>query len=189
MFSLKKKYFFIIKSIKDINLKIIKKHNKFIIIYRYEKKPENIEDLLRFRKNCKLKTIKFYVANDLNLATFLKSDGIYLSSYNKSFKFLSSKRNNFKIIGSAHNLNEISIKKKQGCNIIIFSKLFLVDYDKKAKFIGILKFNYLLKTFKYLVPLGGINSNNLNNLKNVNSLGFAMFSEIKKKPAIASRLF
>ena len=34
MFILKKKYFLIIESIKDINLKNIKKRNKFIIIYR-----------------------------------------------------------------------------------------------------------------------------------------------------------
>ena len=33
----------------------------------------------------------------------LNSDGIYLSSYNKSFKALSLKKSNFRIIGSAHN--------------------------------------------------------------------------------------
>ena len=37
MFILKKKYFLIIESIKDLDLKNIKKHNKFNIIYRNKK--------------------------------------------------------------------------------------------------------------------------------------------------------
>jgi len=52
------------------------------------------------------------------------------------------------------------------------------------------KFNNFLRFNKNLIPLGGINSKNLNNLKNVDSIGFALMSEIKKKPAkIISRLF
>ena len=38
---------------------------------------------------CKLKGIKFYIANNINLAIILNSDGIYLSSFNKRFKSLS----------------------------------------------------------------------------------------------------
>ena len=37
MFTLKKKYFLIIESIKDIELSNIKKLNKFVIIYRNTK--------------------------------------------------------------------------------------------------------------------------------------------------------
>ena len=40
MFAFKKKYFLIIENIKDIDLKNIKKRNKFIIIYRNNKKIE-----------------------------------------------------------------------------------------------------------------------------------------------------
>ena len=78
----------------------------------------------------------------------------------------------------------------QGCSSILFSKLFLVNYDKKSSFLGIVKFNNFLKIFQNLIPLGGINSKNLNNLRNVNCYGFALFSEVKKKPAkIINRLF
>ena len=190
MFSFKKRYYLIIKSIKDIDLKKIKKRQKFIIIYRNQGDAENKEDLLLFRKKCKIKSIEFYVANNLNLATNLNSDGVYLSSYNKSFRALSLKKLNFKIIGSAHSNKEIYMKIKQGCRIILFSKLFLVNYDKKSKFYGIVKFNNLLKNNENLIPLGGINQNNLNSLKTVNSKGFALMSEIKKKPAnIINRLF
>ena len=190
MFAFKKKYFFIIESIKDINLKNIKKHNKFHIIYRNNNKNENIRDLLTFRKNCKLKSIKFYVANNTRLSILLKADGIYLSAFNKSLNLLSLRKYNFEIIGSAHNLKEISIKIKQGCELILFSKLFMVNYDKNAPYLGIIKFNNLLKMNKNLIPLGGINRNNLNYLNIINCKGFALMSEIKKKPAkIFSRLF
>ena len=186
----KNKYFLIIESIKDIDLKNIKKRDKFSIIYRNKKKLENTTDLLNFRRFCKIKSIKFYVANNTNLAVLLNSDGLYISAYNKSFRSLLLKKQNFNIIGSAHNLKEISLKTKQGCNIILFSKLFLVSYNKKAKFLGAVKFNNYLKINKNLIPLGGISINNLNSLNNINCQGFAMLSEIKKKPAkIFSRLF
>ena len=60
MLSFKNKYFLIIESIKDINLKNIKKRNKFYIIYRKKNNTDNFADLLTFRKFCKLKAIKFY---------------------------------------------------------------------------------------------------------------------------------
>ena len=190
MFILKNKYFLIIESIKNFNLENIKIRNKFLIIYRCEKKIDNLDDLLRFRQKCQLKAIKFYVANNNKLAIKLKSDGIYLSSFNKNLKYLNYKKPNFNIIGSAHNFREITLKIKQGCNTILLSKLFLVDYNKKAPFYGIVKFNYFSQISKKLVPLGGIKEQNLNQLRNVFSIGFALLSEIKKKPAnIVNRLF
>jgi len=100
------------------------------------------------------------------------------------------KKKTFNIIGSAHNLSEIIQKNKQGCQIILLSKLFLVDYDRKSPFLGIVKFNNFINTFSNkLMPLGGIKINNLNSLKNIDCVGFAIMSEIKKKPAITNRLF
>ena len=190
MFINKNKYYLIIENIKDIELKNIKIRNKFSIIYRNNKKIDNMNDLALFRKNCKLKAIKFYVANNIKLAIKLKSDGIYLSSFNKELRFLNYKKPNFKIIGSAHNFKEISLKVKQGCSSILLSKLFLVDYDKKAPFYGVVKFNYFSNLTEKLIPLGGIKEQNLNQLRNVFGKGIALLSEIKKKPAnIINRLF
>ena len=190
MFILKNKYFLIIENIKDFDLENIKKRNKFFIIYRNNKNVDKLGDLLRFRQKCKLKAIKFYVANNIKLATMLKSDGVYLSSFNNKLNFLNYKRPNFKIIGSAHNFKEISNKIKQGCSSILLSKLFLVDYDKNAPFYGIVKFNYFSKISKKIIPLGGIKEQNLNQLRNVSGNGIALLSEIKKKPAnIINRLF
>ena len=190
MYIQKKKYYLIIESIKDINLNNIKKRNKFAVIYRNKKKLDKKEDLKKFRKGCKSKSIDFFIANNLKLATRLNSDGIYLSSHNKSFRPLSQKKAAFHIIGSAHSQKEIYMKSKQGCSVILFSKLFLVDYDKNAQFLGVTKFNNLLKINKNLIPLGGINLNNINKLYQIKCRGFALMSEIKKKPAkIFSRLF
>ena len=190
MFAFKKKYFLLIESIKDINLRNLKKYNKFLIIYRNAKNTENFNELLKFRKLCKLKLADFYVANDTKLAIALHADGIYLSSHNTTLKALRYKREKFNIIGSAHNSNQITHKIKQGCKMILFSKLFLVDYNKKSPFLGVVKFNQFINTIsKKLIPLGGIKMSNLNYLKIVNCEGFAIMSEIKKKPAITNRLF
>ena len=191
MFSFKKKYFLIIESIKDINLRNLKKCNKFLIIYRSKGQKENINDLLTFRKQCKLKLIDFYVANDRKLVVKLNSDGIYLSSFNKNLKKLNYNKSNFKTIGSAHNFKEISVKLKQGCSYILYSKLFMVDYDATSPYLGVIKFNKIINAFpKKIIPLGGIKISNLNYLKNINCEAFALLSEIKKKPTkIFSRLF
>ena len=191
MFILKKKYFLIIESIKDIELINIKKRNKFIIIYRNLGKQEDIAKLKSFRKKCKLKTVKFFVANNIELAVKLNSDGIYLSSKNYCYKPLNLKRLNYEIIGSAHNYLEIQTKRKQGCNIILFPRLFRVTYKPKMSFLGINKFNqFSLRSILALVPLGGINLSNINKLKIIKSEFLAVMSDIKKKPAnIINRLF
>ena len=120
-----------------------------------------------------------------------KSDGIYISASNKSFKSLHLNKYRYEIVGSAHNLREINMKIKQRCKVILFSKLFLVDYDKTSPYLGIIKFN---KIYNYisnkLVPLGGIKTSNLNSLNNLKCNSVAILSAIKKKPAnIINRLF
>ncbi len=190
MFTFKKKYFFIVESIKDINLRNIKKSNKFIIIYRNNGKIDNLDHLIKFRKTCKIKKIKFFVANNIQLGVNLKSDGLYISAHNRNFKSLHLKKFNFEIIGSAHNHKEIFMKKLQGCSYILLSKLFVVDYKKNDRYLGVIKFNrYIFTYLNKIIPLGGIKISNLNKLKNVKSDGFAILSEVKKKPAIFDRLF
>ena len=62
MFVLKSKYFLIIERIKDINLSNIKKINKFVIIYRSNKIKDDLAELIKFRRECFRKKIKFYIA-------------------------------------------------------------------------------------------------------------------------------
>ena len=191
MVILKNKYFLIIENIKDISLENIKKRFKFNIIYRNNKKLEDLHRLRIFRKECKSKDIKFFVANDYNLSSKLKADGIYLSAFNKDLKYLNYMKSNFIIIGAAHNIKEINLKIKQGCKYILLSRLFQVSYKPEMNYLGINKFNfYTSNIFKNTVALGGINTSNINKIKIVNCDSFALMTEIKKKPAkIFSRLF
>ena len=188
MLVLKNKYFFIIESIRDIDLKNIKNSNKFSIIYRSKNIAENIEKLMQFRKICKTRNIDFYVSNNLKLTKTLKADGIYISAYNKNLKITHLRNLNFRIIGSAHNIKELNIKKLQGCSSIFFSRLFETTYKYKKGFLGVVKFNLLrLSRKENLVPLGGIRLSNLNKLNTVKCDSIALSSEIIKKPIVFSR--
>tara|TARA_B100001093_G_scaffold506606_2_gene565814 strand:- start:493 stop:1062 length:570 start_codon:yes stop_codon:yes gene_type:complete len=189
MFTLKNKYFLIIENTKDIDLSNIKISNKFIIIYRNQKEIKNTDKLMQFRRICKCKKIDFYVANNVKLAKILKSDGLYISAYNKKLNLNNLKNYNFKIIGSAHNTKELNIKHLQGCSSIIFSRLFKTSYKFKTSFLGIIRFNlFKLSRKECLIPLGGINLSNLNKLKLVKSNGFAFMSAIKRERML-NRLF
>mgnify|MGYP001261064921 FL=1 len=190
MFVFKKKYFLIIESIKDIDLRNIKKRDKIIIIYRNNKAHDTFSKLHNFRSTCKIKKIKLFIANDMSLCKDLRADGVYISANNSSLKYSRFKNSNVELIGAAHNNKEIRIKKLQGCKDIIFSRLFRTSYKHKKNFLGAVRFNLLNKSYKNrLFPLGGIRLSNLNKIKNVNCSGFVIYSEVKKKPAIIDRLF
>ena len=189
MFAFKKKYFFIINDTSDINLNNFNRNNKFTIIYRNNDQIKSLEKLLNFRQKCKSLGFKFFVANNIKLSQSLKSDGIYISASNSSFRPLLLKKLNKQIIGSAHNIKEINKKINQGCKQIIISKLFKVAYDPKSSNLGVVKFNFYSNLFKNIIPLGGIAYKNLNKLRSVRSNAIAIMTEIKKKPAISNRLF
>ena len=143
MLALKKNYYLFIENTREFNLNLIKIRNKFNIIYRNTSAKENIEYLISFRKNCKKKGIYFYVSNDTKLLTKLKADGLYISAYNKNLLLNTYSKKGVKIIGSAHNQREIDIKIKQGCEVIIFSRLFKTKYPDKKGYLGIQKFNII----------------------------------------------
>ena len=184
MIIIKDNYYLYIENLEDLDFKTLKSNRKINIIYRNIKKF-NIFKTLRFRNKCKIKKFKFFIANDYNKAKMTKADGIYISSYNKKRYY-----SNILKIGSAHSLKEINEKVKQRCKNIIVSRLFKTNYKNKTSFLGVLKFNLLcLKTKQKIIPLGGINENNLLKLNLVKSNGFAILSAVKKKPTISSRLF
>ena len=150
------------------------------LIYRnYEKKPSK-SLIVKIRNYCKKRKIKFYLSNNYKIAVNLNLDGVYLPSFNKKITFnIFSKKKNFLILGSAHSINEISIKQKQGCKLIFLAPIFKVN--KKKHFLGINKFNQLVTNKKTLfVALGGINDLNIKKINLLNCYGFAGISLIKK---------
>ena len=184
MIIIKNNYYLYIENIKDLNIDTLKINKKINIILR-NIRINTISEIIKYRKKCKEKRIKFYIANDLNIAKACNADGLYISAYNKKRNYI-----NIPKIGSAHNLKEVSEKIIQGCENIIFSRLFKTQYKNKESFFDVAKFNLIQMNFKKnLIPLGGINNNNLLKLNIVRCEAFALLSEIKKKPAIANRLF
>ena len=166
------KYYFISKF--ETN-NIDKQDKQTTIIYRnYSSKRLDETLILEIKKYCKKKGIKFYLSNNIQLANKLNLDGAYIPSFNKSTKHLAfSFKNNFNIIGSAHNLKEIKIKEKQKVSKIFLSSLF----KKNKNFLGINKFNLLSKlTNKRIVVLGGISKKNLKKLKILKQFEFAGIS-------------
>ena len=167
-----KKYYFINKF--DTN-NIDKQDKQTAIIYRnYLTKTPDQTLILKIKKYCKKKSIKFYLSNNIKLAIKLDLDGAYIPSFNKSLKHLAySYKKNFKIIGSAHNLKEIRTKEIQNVRKIFLSSLF----KKNKNFLGINKFKLLSKyTKKNIVVLGGISKKNIKKLNLLNSSEFAGIS-------------
>ena len=154
-----------------------------IIIYRNYKKNLDISTLILIKNCCKKNRLKFFLSNNVNLAIKFQLDGVYIPAFNKQINFIkSSLPKNFKILGSAHNNLEISIKQKQGCNIIFISPIFKVK--KKDYFLDVVKFNLLTLNKKVkFVALGGISKDNKNKLNLLNICGFAGISFFQKKTA------
>ena len=109
----------------------------------------------------------------------LKLDGVYLPSFNKSFNHLAYNfKKKFIILGSAHSLQELNIKKLQGVKFFFVSSLF----KKNKNYLGIYKFKFFENfTKKRLVALGGINKKNIKKLELLDICGYAGISFFKKK--------
>ena len=166
------KYYFINKfETKNID----KQDKQTTVIYRnYSSKSTDEKLILRIKKYCKKKNIKFYLSNNIKLANKLNLDGAYIPSFNKNTEHLAfSYKKNFDIVGSAHNLKEIKIKEKQKVNKIFLSSLF----KKNKNFLGINKFRLLSKlTNKKIVVLGGVSKENVKKLNILDQSEFAGIS-------------
>ena len=165
------KYYFINKF--DTN-NINNQDKQTVIIYRNYSSNKNEDLILKIRNHCKKRNLKFYLSNNIKLATKLDLDGAYIPSFNKNTNHLAySFKKNFNLVGSAHNLKEIRIKEKQRVKQIFLSSLF----KKNKNFLGINRFKLLSNlTSKNIVVLGGISKNNLKKINFLNHSGFAGIS-------------
>ena len=166
------KYYFINK-FETNNIDSLDKQT--VVIYRnYKTKVPNQELVLKIKKYCKKKGIKFYLSNNFKLALKLNLDGAYIPSFNKSMKHLAfSLKKNFHIVGSAHNIKQIKIKEIQSVNKIFISSIF----KKNKNYLGINKFKLISNlTNKKIVALGGISKENINKLKLLKNSEFAGIS-------------
>tara|TARA_B100000674_G_scaffold466443_1_gene450437 strand:+ start:404 stop:922 length:519 start_codon:yes stop_codon:yes gene_type:complete len=167
-----RKYYFIDKF---DTTNIDKQDKQTSIIYRnYSAKTPDQTLILKIKKYCKKKSIKFYLSNNIKLAIKLDLDGAYIPSFNKNLKHLAySYKKKFRIIGSAHNLKEIRNKEIQNVTKIFLSSIF----KKNKNYLGINKFRLLSKlTKRNIVVLGGISNNNKKKLSLLDQSDFAGIS-------------
>ena len=167
-----RKYYFINKF--ETN-NIDKLDKQTVVIYRnYNSKVANNELIIKLKKYCRKKRIKFFLSNNIKLAIKLDLDGAYIPSFNKSIRHLSySFKKKFSIVGSAHNIKEIKIKEAQRVNKIFISSLF----KKNKNYLGLNRFKLISNlTKKKVVALGGLSKENITKLKLLNNSEFAGIS-------------
>ena len=111
-----------------------------LIFRNYEEKLK-IDEIKSIHKFCKNDKRNLYLSNNIELALRLGLSGVYIPSFNNSLNFASkySLPDKFEIIGSAHNVSEIRIKKFQKCSKIFLSPIF--KSKKNQKFLSPIKFN------------------------------------------------
>jgi thiamine-phosphate pyrophosphorylase len=171
------KYFTFISSFEKE--KIYNLSSKVGIIYRNYKLKINSEQINEIKNFCKRLGKKIYLANDVKLAIRNNLDGVYIPSFNKNFNYkILPKKKDFLVMGSAHKINEIKVKEKQGIELLFISPIF--NNNKYKKSLGIIRFNLLSKITKTkIVALGGVNKENLSLLRmaNINAISGIRFIE------------
>jgi thiamine-phosphate pyrophosphorylase len=157
-------YYFInnYNEIKNINIKIFK--NISIILQYDETKDLDRNEIFKIKKFCRSNGCNFFIANNIKKASRYEANGVFITSINRNMPSFITK-NNFKIIGSAHNQLEYYFKKKQGCKTIMLSPLFSNEKYTDNNVLGISRFNLVsLRWKENLIALGGV-MKNLNKIK------------------------
>jgi len=172
-----KKYYFI-DDFNPIHLKDLDKN--ITLIWRSKKNENDTEKIYKLARFCKKNKISFIVSNNVRLALKLNLYGAYISANNKEFRFNSFKlKKNFKLIGSAHNINEVNIKKLQNIKEIFISPIFK---HKNRTPLGIHRSKLFFSDKSYhKIALGGVNNKNINLLSMTEFSGFAGINFFKKK--------
>jgi thiamine-phosphate pyrophosphorylase len=175
------KFYFFTDTLDEIIRKNIKNFTKLSFIY----KSNSINDINHTNINtiknfCKKNKIPFFISDNFKLAIKYGADGIFLSSSYKKIGNIILKKN-FKIIGSAHNQLEYSLKNKQSCEMIMLSPLFYNEKYSQNKILNVCKFNLISMGWdKKICALGGINLKNLKKLNMTKSSASAFVSLMKE---------
>ena len=175
------KFYFFIDTLDEIIRKNIKNFKKLSFVY----KSDSINDInnanIKTIKNfCKKNQIPFFISDNFKLAKKYGADGIFLSSSYKKIGNIVLKKN-FKIIGSAHNQLEYSLKNKQSCELIMLSPLFYNKKYSQNKILNVCKFNLISMGWdKKICALGGISLNNFKKLNMTRCSAVAFISLMKE---------
>ena len=99
--------------------------SKISLIYREYNRKINIRLLNDFKELCFAQKRELFISNNIKLALKLQLTGVYIPSFNNLLNFKNlSKNKKFKIIGSAHNINQLKTKELQGCERFLLLHYF-----------------------------------------------------------------
>lgn len=176
------KFYFFTDTLDEIITKNIKNFNKLSFIYKSNSINNiNHTNINTIKSFCRKNKIPFFISDNFKLATKYGADGIFLSSSYKKIGNIILKKKNFKIIGSAHNQLEYSLKKQQLCEMILLSPLFYNKKYTQNMILNVCKFNLISMNWKKKIcALGGINLNNLKKLNMTRSSAAAFISLMKQ---------
>ena len=168
--------------IDSYNLNLINNLTKTTsVIYRnYDNNQIDLNSIIKIKKICKKKGIKFYLSNNVKLAIKLDLNGAYIPAFEKNLNIKNYKfKKKFKLIGSAHNIKEIKHKELQNVDYIFLSPLFASKKNKKC--LEVYKFKNLMKiTKKKIISLGGITKKNIKRVNLLDIYGIASISLFNK---------
>jgi len=176
--------------IDDINNEIkinILKFRNISLIFKPKQKQLNNLNFIKIKKFCKKNNIKLYGYDNHKIVTQNKLWGLVISSNYKRQILNPYFKDQFKIIGIAHNQIEYFNKYRQGCSVTMLSPLFFNKKFSLNKILGPTKFRLITSNWKTAVcALGGLNLNNTKKLRliKLNAIGFySIISDQKlKKP-------
>ena len=175
------KFYFFIDTLDEIIRKNIKNFKKLSFVYKSDSINDiNHANIVTIKNFCKKNKILFFISDNFKLAKKYEADGIFLSSSYKKIGNIVLKKN-FKIIGSAHNQLEYSLKNKQSCELIMLSPLFYNKKYSQNKILNVCKFNLISMGWdKKICALGGISLNNFKKL-NMTRCSAAAFISLMKE--------
>ena len=164
--------FYFIKAFKKNN--IDKLNINTGVIFRNYAKKVSIYEIIKTKKYCKKRGLKFFLSNNIKLAIKLDLDGSYIPAFNQSLRHLVYKtKSSFIIMGSAHNIKEIRQKELQKVKLIFISSVF----KENKNYLGLYRFRLLSKlTKKKIIALGGISKLNQKKIKLLNCFGVSGIS-------------
>jgi len=161
-----------ISSKADVSELIDKYHPDFLL-YRDKKNVNYHDEALQFVTLCsKVKNLKYFLHQDVDLAKKLGATGVHLNSL-QSEEIEYAKSLNLEVIISTHFLEEVQEAQERGADYVTYSPIFVSPHKGKPK--GIDDLNSLLqKTDIRVFALGGIvTQEEVNLIKQSAAYGFA----------------
>lgn len=171
-----KEVFVYLDSINELIKFNILKLKKVNIIY--DNNDFNKKNFLKIKNFCNRNNLNFFINDNYQIAIKFKLKGLVISHTNKKNLYLGNplcRKVKFMIVGKVHNQLEYFFKRKQKCEKIIFSPIFLTKKYNLNQILNTHKFNLISKNWnEKIYALGGINIKNITLLKILNIKGFVI---------------